>query len=54
MNLLCMKYRNVINKSIYIMLVLFARYITEGTDVKINMLVSAVMFVVNFTRPSLN
>jgi len=36
MNLLDMKYRYVIKKSIYIMPVLFACYITEYTDVKLN------------------
>jgi len=54
MNLLDMKYRNVIRKSVYIVLVLFACYITEYTDVKLNMLISAVMFVVIFTMTSVN
>ena len=54
MNSLDVKYRYVIQKSMYIMLVLFACYITEYTDVKLNMLASAVVFVLNFTRPSVN
>jgi hypothetical protein len=47
-------YRNVIKKSIYLMLVLLACRITEYTDVKLNMMISAVTFAVNFTRPSVN
>jgi hypothetical protein len=54
MNLLDMKYINVVQNAIYIILVSFACYITEYTDMKLNMLASAVMFVVYFMRPSVN